>query len=477
MGQEIDSSSFRKRDFEAFREHLEAETALLGEWFSWRRFSLEENCVGFELEAWLVDAEGCPAPLNEAFLAALDSPLASPELARFNVEVNSTPRPLRGEALSLMQAELERTWARCCETAAGLGARMVMIGILPTVRDEHLTLANMSGMERYRALNQQVLRLRRGRPLALDIHGKEHLQVQHRDVMLESAATSFQLHLQVSQAAAVRAYNAATLLSAPMVALSANSPYLFGCDLWEESRIPLFEQAVAVGGFEGEAFGPTRRVTFGSGYARESLFEFFVENLEDYPVLLPVHLSGAAAELPHLRLHNGTVWRWNRPLIGFDESGAPHLRIEHRVVPAGPSVLDTIANAACFFGMLKALCAETVPPERRLPFEQARDNFYAAARNGLLASLIWLDGERVSAQRLLADVLLPAADRGLRDLGVAATEVDHYLGIAAARVRDAQTGAAWQRAHVAAYGPNSAGLLRAYLERQDSGVPVHEWTV
>lgn len=477
MGQEIDSgSSFRKRDFEAFGERLAEETALLGEWFAQQRFSTEEHSAGFELEAWLVGPDGRPAPLNEEFLARLNSPLASPELARFNVEVNSTPRALRGDALSLMQAELEQTWAHCRETAAALGVSMAMIGILPTVRDEDLTLANMSGMERYRVLNQQVLRLRRGRPLNLDIHGQEHLQVQHKDVMLESAATSFQIHLQLSQASAVRAFNAAVILSGPMVALTANSPYLFGRDLWDESRIPLFEQAVAVGGFEGAAFGPIRRVTFGAGYVRESLFECFQENLEHYPALLPVHLPEPAAELPHLRLHNGTVWRWNRPLVGFDADGRPHLRIEHRVVPAGPTVVDTLANAACFFGMLKALCVEAEPPETRLQFGDARDNFYAAARNGLQANLLWLDGERRPAQRLLADTLLPAAERGLRALQVADRDIARYLDIVAARVDSGQNGAAWQRAYVRAHGADPLQLTQAYLERQDSGLPVHRWS-
>ena len=477
MGQEIDSSSFRKRDFEAFRERMEAETALLRECFEQRRFSTEENCVGFELEAWLVGQDGHPAPLNAEFLARLDSPLASPELARFNVEVNSTPRMLSGEALSLMQTELEQTWSHCRATAAALGVSMAMIGILPTVRDEDLTLANMSGMERYRALNQQILRLRRGRPLTLDIRGQEHLQVEHKDVMLESAATSFQIHIQVAQTSAARTYNAAAILAAPMVALSANSPYLFGRDLWDESRIPLFEQAVAVGGFEGAAFGPIRRVTFGSDYVRDSLFECFQENLDHYPVLLPVNLREPAAELPHLRLHNGTVWRWNRPLVGFDAAGTPHLRIEHRVVPAGPSVVDTIANAACYFGMLETLRAEPEPPEARLPFGDARDNFYAAARNGLQATLVWTDGERIPARTLLREVLLPAAERGLRALQVVEGDVARYLDIVAARVDSGQNGAGWQRAYVAAQRAGTLELTRAYLERQDSGRPVHEWSL
>lgn len=248
---------------------------MLKEWFDKQHFTNSGNVAGFELEAWLIDHLYRPAPCNEEFLALFDSPLASPELASFNVEVNSTPRPITGHVFSAMHDELRETWAKCRATAAKLDTEIVMTGILPTVENESLNLSNMSHMERYRALNREVVRMRQGKPIVLDINGVEHLKVMHRDVMLESAATSFQIHLQMAQSDSVRLFNASTVLCAPMVALSANSPYLFGKDLWDETRIPLFEQAVSVGGFDGAAFGPIRRVTFGSGYVRHSLFECF----------------------------------------------------------------------------------------------------------------------------------------------------------------------------------------------------------
>lgn len=477
MGQEIEHRRFRKRDFERFHARLESETALLGEWFVAGRFHHAHKTAGFELEAWLVDRTGRPAPVNAQFLAHLNSPLATPELARFNIELNGTPQVLHDRALSQMEAELNQTWAACRRTAAALGVRLVLIGILPTVRDADLCLANMSGLERYRALNQQVLRLRRGRPLQLEIQGREHLRVTHADVMLESAATSFQIHLQVGQAEAVRAYNAAAVLSAPMVAVSANSPYLFGRDLWDETRIPVFEQAVEVGGFEDAAFGPIRRVTFGSRYVSESLFECFQENLAHYPVLLPAVLDAAPDELAHLRLHNGTIWRWNRPLIGFDAEGEPHLRIEHRVAPAGPTVVDTLANAAFFYGALAGLLAAETPPESRLEFATARENFYAAARNGLRATVGWLDGAQHPVRRLVLDELLPLAEDGLCSLGLARDDIARYLGIVASRVVSGRNGAAWQRAWMAAHGRRRAALTCAYLAGQESGAPIHEWRV
>lgn len=477
MGQEIASAEFEAQDFAQFRARLEQETALLADRFAQGGFTEQGGVGGFELEAWLVDRALRPAPINAAFLDRLDSPLASPELARFNVEVNSTPLLLCDDALVRMHRELDRTWAECRRVAADLQARLLMIGILPTVRDSDLSLANMSALQRYRALNEQVLRMRQGRPLVFDIKGEQHLHVVHEDVMLESAATSFQIHLQVGLAKAARYFNTAVVVSAPMVALCANSPYLFGKDLWDETRIPLFEQAVAVGGYEGAAFGPIRRVTFGSGYVQDTLLECFRENLDHYPVLLPVRLDAPPAELAHLRLHNGTIWRWNRPLIGFDAERGAHLRVEHRVVPAGPSVVDSIANAAFFFGLASALAEADVAPHTQLAFSTARDNFYSAARLGLRASLRWLDGRQWPVQQLLSEQLLPLARNGLARLGIAAADSRDYLGIIDERLRSGCNGARWQRAFVAAHGTDMRALAAAYMEHQDSGLPVHRWPV
>ena len=209
----------------------------------------------------------------------------------------------------------------------------------------------------------------------------------HLDVMLESATTSFQIHFQVPLDLAVRVYNASIIASAPMVAISANSPFMFNKDLWSETRIRLFEQSVEVGGYEDGSHGPMRRVTFGSGYARESLYECFFENLEHYPVLLPTLFDDEVEELSHLRLHNGTLWRWNRPLIGVD-NGDYSLRIEHRVVPAGPSIIDAVANAAFYYGLTYELSFMEQAPEQQMGFDRARDNFYNAARLGLDSQII-----------------------------------------------------------------------------------------
>jgi len=347
-----------------------------------------------------------------------------------------------------------------------------MIGILPTVAPRHLTVAHMTPRARYRALNDRILALRHEWPLTLDIQGRNRLTLEWHDVMLEAAATSFQIHFKVAADAGARLYNASKIVSAPMVAIGANSPFLFGRDLWDETRVPLFEQAVSVG-------GPIlqERVNFGFRYAEDSIMETFQANLDRYPVLMPQLMDEPPEQLAHLRLHNGTIWRWNRPLIGFDEAGRPHLRIEHRVLPAGPSVPDCIANAALYFGAAVDLLSEEDRPEHRLPFLQARAGFYTCAREGLAAEIQWLDGRIHPVRAILSQDLLPRARRGLQTLGLDRGEIDHWIGILDQRLASGRTGAQWQRAWVQRHGPDMPGLVAAYLERQRDGRPVHEWTL
>ncbi len=472
MGQEIAQGHFHKHDFSVFESRLAAETHYLAECFQKRVFDISHDRAGFELESWLIDDHCRPVPENEAFLKRIDTDLVSPELSRYNIELNSLPRTLTGNVFNKMLRELEHNWARCNEIAAELDAEMLIIGILPTLQSSQLGLNTMSDMFRYRALNEQVLRLRKGEPVVLDIEGVERLRTFHEDVMLESAATSFQLHLQVGQNQAARVYNAAIILSAPMVAATANSPFLFGTNLWDETRIPLFEQAVSVSS-ENNYNEP--RVTFGTGYVKESLMECFTENLERYPVLLPEILNEDPAYFSHLCLHNSTIWRWNRPLVGIDEKGRPHLRIENRVIPAGPSLVDTIANAALFYGLAYMLSTDEVAPESCLPFEQAKDNFYTAARYGLGARVQWLNGKEINIRNLLLTQLIPLARVGLEKLKIDASDIELLLGIIEERVGLNRNGSAWQQAFVRRNGRDMQALTSAYREHQRTGKPVHEW--
>ncbi len=476
MGQEIASEDFTAADFEAFRHHLRGETTTLKSWFDQRAFDHSpELSVGLELEAWLVDENALPAPVNRAFLAAADDPDIVEELSAFNVEINAPPASLVGAVFSQTRAALEGVWSKCRHAGAQMGVRPVMTGILPTVRDEMLQLDWMSDTHRYRALNRQLMALRQREPLHIDIRGTDHLEYRCDHIMLEAGCTSLQAHLKVNQDEAVRFYNAGVLVAAPLVAATANSPFLYGKSLWCETRIPAFEQATAIEGFRDRAGRNVQRVTLGTGYLRQSFLELFLENLS-FPTVLPACLD-SSSRLPHLRLQNGTLWRWVRPILGFDGDGIPHLRIEHRVMPAGPSLVDTVANLALCHGMMLALARKETPPEDTTSFEAARDNFYACARDGLDATVNW-DGRFVDVQKLLLDRLIPSARQALADEGVLADELERYIdGVIVPRVRSGRNGAAWQRSFIECGTQNFQALTERYLELQDTGAPVHTWDI
>ncbi len=473
MGQEIGKAHFSEAEFKRFGDCLRDETQRLARAIRESRCSSEGPITGIELEAWLVDAHMNPAPRNAEFLAALDDRMACPELARFNVEFNTHPLGLKAAVLSELHAALEGIWTKAGQTAESLGIHLLAVGILPTVREAVLNLSHMSAMNRFRALNEQIFEARQRQPLKLEISGHEHLASLHDDVMLEAAATSFQIHLQVPQDSVPRYYNAAILASAPVVGVAANSPFLFGKDLWAETRIPLFEQAVDAGGFQGASRGPLHRVSFGTGYAQHSIAEVFEENLDHFPVLLPIASDTPPDQFGHLRLHNGTIWRWNRAVVGFDPNSTPHVRIEHRVIPAGPSLVDMIANAALFYGLAESFATRGL--EREIPFALAKDNFYQAARHGLNASVAWPSGDKRRLGAWLLDELLPEAEAGLRRLRLDEADICRYLGIIERRAVSGRTGSEWQRRFIARHPKDFTALTREYLNLQRTGEPVHQW--
>lgn len=478
MGQEIDAAGFEERDFAAFREQLARETGLLRQRLEAGKLSGEGPRIGFELEAWLVDRHFFPVPDNQEFLSRLADPLVVPELSRFNIEVNGSPQPLAGDGLLRLERELEATWSRCLAAAHERGETVLAIGTLPTLRESDLSLASMTPSNRYAALNRELVRMRGGAPVQIAIdsacEGGEPLRTSHVDVMLEAAATSFQLHLQVPADRLCTTLNASMVLSAPLMAIAANAPFLFGRALWHETRIAIFEQA-----FEQAPVGAgdtaPRRVTFGNGYAGADPAAIFDENVALYPVLLPLADSTDVGRYSALRLHNGTVWRWNRPLVGFDDDGTPHLRIEQRILPAGPTVIDMIANAAFYYGVVHVLANRPLAPDKAMPFAVARDNFYAAARHGLDAEVTWLDGQVKPVRAVLAH-LVPLAREGLRQQGVDPDLADRYCDVIEVRLRSGRNGAGWQLAHHARHGDLSR-LTAEYTEHQRSGMPVHEWTI
>ena len=477
MGEEISCSHFKHHDFQRFARLLKQETEVLESWSREGRLSRQRSVGGLELEMWIIDRNGTPLPLNERLIAQAASPDIVAELSRFNVEFNVDPQPIGGRGLEKLEQELTETWARCRAAAEVLDASVIAIGTLPTVEEAQLSLDNISAGERYRALNEQAMRLRHGKPFRLTIDGREQLRTEHDNVLLEAAATSLQIHLQVAADEATAYYNASQIASAPLVAVAANSPFLFGKVLWEETRIPVFEQAVDVGGSE------LRRVSFGTGFANESLMECFWENLIEFPPMLPLAHEDITPKLDHVRLHNGTIWRWNRPLLGFDPDGTPHLRIEQRVPSSGPTVIDMAANIAFYFGLVETLAqrglvahrgAEAAPP---IDGPTAKANFYEAARRGLEAKLTWEGRPDVPVQQLLREQWIPDAYAGLERLAVDGDLAARLLGIVEARVNAGQQGATWQRRFAEAHGRDMRLLTQEYLTRQVSGQPVHTWDV
>jgi len=475
MGEEITTSQFTKDDFKRFKLRLQCETEELRTWFNERRFSSHKPVAGYEMEAWLVDNQSSPAACNEQFLKVANTSLYTAELAQFNIELNAKPANIEKKFLSEFEADFQQHWLYCKTVAESIGCRVLSTGILQTLCDADLSMNNISPMLRYKALNEQVLLQRKGRPLRLNINGHQSLKSEHHNVMLEAATTSLQIHLQAPMELAHHYYNASLLISAPMVAISANSPYMFGKDLWSETRIPVFEQSVDIGGYSGAAEGPVHRVSFGTGYARHSLMECFDENLQHFPVLLPMKFSDDISHMRTVSLHNGTIWRWNRPLIGFDEDGTAHLRIEHRVIPSGPSMLDNVANMAFYFGLVQYYANGKIPPTELMAFSQARDNFYISARHGLETKINWPGNERCSMRHLILDKLISHAELGLNQLKLDPKDIEYYLDIIQLRAEKKQTGSQWQREFVAHQGNNMQRLLENYYHNQQTGEPVHRW--
>jgi hypothetical protein len=471
MGQEVSHSHFSAKERATFELRLQEETLLLHQQISQGEFSSKAVMGGFEIEACLVNNLCCPAPVNTEFFERFNNPLATPELAKFNIELNNNPLPLKGTCFEMFEAELDEVFKEADTAAARMDIRVLLIGILPTLKSGDCCLKNMSEMKRYKALNHIVLKARGSKPLKFDIKGKDHLLLTQNTVMMEAATTSFQIHLQTPWQQAHHYYNASIIASAPLMAVSGNSPFLLGKQLWHETRIPLFEQAVDTG-------SGSQRVSFGSGYANTSISECFDENLRDYPVLLPMLFEDEANKFSHLRLHNGVIWRWNRPLVGFDPDGTPHIRVEHRILPAGPTIVDMMANAVFFYGLSQSLMHE-VQANKKIPFKQAKDNFYEAAKNGLNASIVWNNKHYQGAtlQKLIIDELLPQAEQGLRELKIPDDSIKHYLGIIAERTSTGQTGAIWQMNHLTKVDGNMKKLTQDYLKQQHQNQPVHSWAL
>ncbi|MCF6524326.1 glutamate--cysteine ligase [Streptomyces sp. JJ36] len=493
MGEKVAADRFdlsaRQRHRYKLRRCLEALERMLDE----KRFDRPRNLMGLEIELNLADADGMPRMTNLEVLERIGSRDFQTELGQFNLEVNIVPHRLHGRVLDQLAEELRTGLAYADRQAREVDARIVMIGILPTLTGEDLVSANLSAVDRYTLLNDQIM-ASRGEDVVLDIEGVERLTYTSGSIAPEAACTSVQLHLQVTPARFADVWNAAQAVAGPQVATGANAPFLFGRELWRESRPPLFLQATDTRPPELAVQGVRPRTWFGERWI-VSPRELFAENLRYFPALLPICEEedplrvldeGGTPGLPELVLHNGTVYRWNRPVYGVMD-GVPHLRVENRVLPAGPTVTDVLANTAFYYGLVRALADEQRPVWTRMPFAAAQANFDAACRHGIDAELHWPRHGRGGvtarpATRLVREELLPLAAAGLDAWGVEPADRDRYLTVIEERCRRRVNGASWQA--TAYHRGLEAGLdrekalaavTRRYCELVRTEEPVHTW--
>ncbi len=491
MGLEISQDSFDEEEFGRFAAKLEDNLRALQVLLARPAFGAGPASIGAELELNLVDAAGKPALQNREVMEVVPDERLTLEVNRFNLEINARPSPLAGRPFSAMHAELGHALLAARRGAASLGARVAAIGILPTLEKRHLGASVLSEGNRYRALAAGLLRIR-GEAFDIDIQGDDQLSVRSHDVTFEGANTSLQVHLRVSPEVFARTYNAAQLATGVVLSCAGNSPFFLGKRLWHETRVALFRQSVDDRADAHVDDWRPARVSFGHGWARQGALELFEEAVNLHEPLLPVlgpedplkvALAGGTPELDELRLHHGTVWRWNRAV--YDPQGAGHLRIEMRALPAGPTVRDTVANAAFLVGLTLGMAPQMERYHRGMTFGQARRNFYEAARHGLGAELLWPEpvapSPRTVAAGELALTLLPLARAGLLAGGVEISEADAWLAEISGRVTAGVTGAVWQRAAYARaqrdHTPPEAlrVMLNRYMDLSETDAPVHTW--
>ncbi len=489
MGKDVETTEFSREDRMRYRDKVRQCLDAFARMLADAHFEDGDGMSGLEIELNLVDERHDPALRNQRVLDALADPAFVTELGQFNIEINVPPRRLAGDGLAGFEEQVRASLNAAEQHAASVDTRLAMIGILPTLRRDQLTPDALSANPRYALLNEQIFAAR-GEDLLIAIDGVERLHVRCDSIAPEAACTSVQFHLQVGPQQFAAYWNAAQAIAGVQVALGANAPFLFGRELWRETRIPLFEQATDTRAEELKSQGVRPRVWFGERWIT-SIFDLFEENVRYFPSLLPIVEDedpaavldgGGVPKLAELRLHNGTVYRWNRPIYDIVD-GKPHVRVENRVLPAGPTVVDSMANAAFYFGLVRRLAEQDRPVWTQMSFGAAEENFHTAARLGIDASVFWPGLGAVPVTELVLRRLLPLAHEGLDGWGVDPSHRDRLLSVIEQRCLTARNGASWQvetAHHIAGAGEidrddTMRRLLAEYLPRMHSNVPVHEW--
>ncbi|MGW9825697.1 glutamate--cysteine ligase [Brevibacterium sp. CS2] len=495
MGDAVSSQRYSPEQRTRYRELLNADLETFDSYLQEATF-VDHGTIGMELELNLVDADMQPFRVNDKVLAAIDSDEFQSEIGSYNIELNHPVLQVSGTGLRELESGLRARLAAAHAGARAHDAQIGMIGTLPTLTTEFLEdPAWMTEENRYRALSNAVLDAR-GELVRIDVTDREFYQHDFADVAPESSCTSMQLHLQVAPNRFAGAWNASQAIAGIQVALSANSPLFMGRKLWHENRIPVFTQSIDTRTPELVTQGVRPRVWFGERWIT-SVFDLFEENVRYFPPMLPESredagtpvMQGNAPTLHALNLHNGTVWRWNRPIYAPSGDDLAHIRVENRLLPAGPTVADMVADAAFYYGLVKYLTEENRPVWSRLSFPEAEGNFFSAARSGLYSRVVWPKAGRVDVAELIRTGLAPRARKGLEMLDADAEMIDHYMTIIEERARTRQNGATWQLRTLNALKPRVtepdsperraalARLMELYIAHQRTEAPVHTWPV
>jgi len=491
MGTDIHKTNFAEQDFADFRDRLGENLTALRAMLADPDFGRGGGSMGAELEIYLIDDTGRPVYLNQEIQEAAGDPQLTLELNRYNLEYNLSPYAISESPFQRTENEILQKLSELRSVAASFDARVVPIGILPTLDPADFGGHCITDRKRYHALVSQLIE-RRGSAFRIDINGENPLQIEMADITLEGANTSFQVHHRVNPADYADTFNAVQLVSPLGLAIAANSPTLFGHALWQETRVPLFKQSIDTRIRDRYTWAEPARVNFGHGWVRRGAFELFNQTVRMNPPLLPICAEQSPAQqlaggmmpsLSELKLHQSTVWLWNRPI--YDDADGGQLRVEMRALPAGPSAIDMVANAALMIGLVEGIKPRINDLLPALPFHMAEYNFYRAAQHGLEAKLVWPEPDQYGCiEQSVADVLeryLPIAREGLLSIGVDAAESDRYLAVIERRLAARRTGASWQMdmLHQLEAGSNRREalhtMLEAYISHSADNAPISEW--
>ena len=486
QGKSGEESDFTAEDYQAFDAKLQEETNMALKWGKDDLYAkLKTPSLGCELESCLADLQGMPSPESAKFMEYFANDNGYYEMSKFNLEFEIAPVQVDGWPFSELYEALENNRRHSSRCADQVDSKVMLFGILPSLAAEHFSEDMITDRQHFRVLGKQLQALNKNCPFVVNIGHGDGLNFEADNLSIEGAATSLQVHLAVGEAESAAYYNAAQMVSAMTVGVAANSPFLMGRQLWAETRVPLFEQIMyerfGGGGGEQLSFGRRCNGIFGENYLRQSLLELLSANYSEMSTVLPIVRDTPPEKMLHLILHNRDILRWNRPVLGFMD-GKPFLRIEHRVLPSGPTVTDMVANVAFFTGLvchLQNAFADGVGAvtAKRLPFEVIRENFYRAARDGMDAEITWLDGVKKLRPLVLGEGLNYAM-RGLLAIGVKESEARNWLDVIRCRTDCGQNGSVWQRRYLSQHGNDRAGMLKmvnTYWRKQEEGAPVHEW--